>query len=309
VTAPEHDPAPFEPRVVTEPGVYDMSPEAYHADPVPGGSLSHSGARKLMPPSCPALFRYWADHGQPPKREFDFGHAAHQQVLGAGQPVTVVDAENWRTKAAKEKADAAREAGSTPVLAHEWEIVEAMAAKIREHPIASALFNPDTGRGEQALVWVDERTGVWRRALIDWLPNPVRGQRLVIGDYKTCRCAAPSALPRTMADYGYNSQADWYLAAIKALGLHGGIEPAFVNVFQEKTPPYLVTVGWPDPTALLWGARHNAEALDTYRACLQSGRWPGYADDVITVSLPPWTVRNLEDEWMADAPNPEGIAS
>lgn len=38
---------------ITEPGVYDLPAEVYHADPVEGGSLSSTGARKLLPPSCP----------------------------------------------------------------------------------------------------------------------------------------------------------------------------------------------------------------------------------------------------------------
>ncbi|MBO0827768.1 MAG: hypothetical protein J2P24_08300 [Streptosporangiales bacterium] len=48
--------------MITEPGVYNLPAAVYHADPVPGGSLSQSGAKKLLPPSCPALYRYWADH-------------------------------------------------------------------------------------------------------------------------------------------------------------------------------------------------------------------------------------------------------
>ncbi|MGW9447058.1 hypothetical protein, partial [Bacillus mobilis] len=48
---------------ITRPGVYDGIPEAvYHRDPVPGGSLSSSGARKLLAPSCPALFKYDQEH-------------------------------------------------------------------------------------------------------------------------------------------------------------------------------------------------------------------------------------------------------
>jgi len=33
---------------VTEPGVYDIPEDAYHRDPVKGGSLSYSGAKKLL---------------------------------------------------------------------------------------------------------------------------------------------------------------------------------------------------------------------------------------------------------------------
>ena len=32
-------------------GVYDIPEDLYHRDPVPGGSLSCSGAKKLLPPS------------------------------------------------------------------------------------------------------------------------------------------------------------------------------------------------------------------------------------------------------------------
>lgn len=71
-----------EPLAVTEPGVYDDMPEhVYLADPVPGGSLSFSGAKALLPPSCPALYRHQRDHGRPPKPAFDFGHAVHSMVL------------------------------------------------------------------------------------------------------------------------------------------------------------------------------------------------------------------------------------
>src|SRR5258708_26204894 len=38
-------------------GVYGIPADAYHADPIEGGSLSSSGARRLLPPGCPALFR------------------------------------------------------------------------------------------------------------------------------------------------------------------------------------------------------------------------------------------------------------
>src|SRR5690606_30614366 len=67
-----------------EPGVYDNVPsEVYHSDPVPGGSLSSTGARKLAT-ECPAAFKHWLDNPEPSKKEFDFGTAAHKVVLGDG---------------------------------------------------------------------------------------------------------------------------------------------------------------------------------------------------------------------------------
>src|SRR4051812_35256773 len=103
---------------VTEPGIYpDLSNDDYHADPVPGGSLSSSGARSLL--ECPAVYRHQRDHGRPNKAHYDIGHAAHMLVLGAGPDIYPVDAADWRTKAAKEEAEQAREFGMTPLLIHD----------------------------------------------------------------------------------------------------------------------------------------------------------------------------------------------
>lgn len=291
---------------ITEPGIYPMSSAQYHADPVEGGSLSSSGARKLIPPSCPALFRAWLDEGEEPSRTFDLGHLAHRQVLGAGEEIVVVDAANWRTKAAQAAQDEAYAAGKVPVLPHQWAQVEAMVAALRRHRIAGALLAEGTGTPEQALFWRDRPTGIWRRALIDWIQHPITGQRLIVVDYKTCVCASPEAVSKAMGSFGYNSQAAWYLDGVRALGLDGGIEPAFLCVFQEKTPPYLVTVGQPDPASLLWGDRGNRDAINAYRRCVETGHWPGYVDDVISISLPAWTIRTLEDAWLLAT---EGLAS
>jgi len=34
--------------VIRRPGLYDLPEHIYHADPVPGGSLSSTGARRLL---------------------------------------------------------------------------------------------------------------------------------------------------------------------------------------------------------------------------------------------------------------------
>lgn len=275
--------------VVDQPGVHEMPAETYHADPVPAGSLSSSGARLLLPPSCPARYRYETDHGRPPNHTFDLGHAAHQQVLGVGPELVVVDADDWRTKAARAERDDAYAAGAVPLLAAEHEQVQAMAAALRAHPVASVLFEPGTGLAEQSLFWVDHEFGVWRRARLDWLPTH-RGDdaRLIVPDYKTCASAEPDALSRAMQTHGYYQQAAWYLDAVAALDLAGEAEPAFVFVFQEKAPPYLVTICQPDHLAVKWGRVRNRKALDVYRRCQATGRWPGYAEQVVALPLPRW---------------------
>ncbi|WP_433855104.1 hypothetical protein [Streptomyces kronopolitis] len=158
---------------VTEPGNHDLTAAEYHADPAPGGSSS--GARLLLPPSCPALFRWEQDNPPAPKATFDFGHAAHKEVLGVGPDLVALDYDDWRTKAAREERDELRAAGAVPLLRDDYQQVLDMAAAIRQHPVASRLFEPDSGTAESALVWRDGPTGVMRRALLDWAPRPSAG--------------------------------------------------------------------------------------------------------------------------------------
>jgi hypothetical protein len=279
---------------VTEPGVYDLPDAAYHADPIPGGSLSSTGARRLLPPSCPALFKYERDHGRPEKRAFDFGHAAHQLVLGVGPEIVTVEADDWRTKAAKETRDAAYATGSVPLLAAEWAQVEGMAAALREHPYASALFDPARGGApEQSLFWQDGRFDVWRRARLDWLPRGSANSRMIVADYKSTVSAEPSAFRRASSNYGYHQQAAFYTDAVQGLGLADDITVVFVA--QEKTPPYLITVFEPDAPALRVGRHLNDQALGVFAECQATGVWPGYSTDVELLSLPPWVAnRYLE---------------
>ncbi len=292
VTLPIPDAAPAEPF---QPGVYDGMPDdIYHSDPVPGGSLSASGARRLLPPSCPALFKYERDHGRPPKREFDFGHAAHREVLGVGLDVHVVGAPDWRTKAARDEAAEARDAGKVPLLAAEYDQVKEMAKALREHPVARALFDPDHGKPEQSLFWTDERTGIWRRARLDWLRKR-DGRRMVLADYKSARSAAPDDLQRAIHSYGYHQQAAQYLDGAKALGLAGD-DAAFVFVCQQKTAPYLVSVVQLDLVALQVGRFLNKQAIDIYAECTRTGRWPSWSDDVEVLPLPAYVERQFAHE-------------
>lgn len=282
--------------MIDEPGVFDMPEEAYHADPVMGGSLSSTGARKLLPPSCPALFRHYVDQGQPPRKEFDLGHAAHAEILGVGAPVEVLKFKDRRAAGYQAAEQKARAAGHTPILERDHKQVLAMAAELRAHRFAGPLLTSD-GPAEQVLVWVDDEAGVWCRARLDKQTRLADG-RLVIVDYKTTACAEPGAVAKAIDNYGYDFQDAWYTAGAVALGL----EPAaFLFVFQEKTPPYLVSVVRLKEADREWGRLRARKALDVYRRCREADHWPGYADDVVPVSLPAYAAARHEAAWLAGA--------
>lgn len=274
-----------------ESGVYDMPAVEYHADT---GSLSQSGAKLLLPPSTPAHFRYQVDNPPTPKREYDFGHGAHKLVLGKGADIVVVEENDWRKKVAQEARDQAHAVGKIPLLAHEYERAEAMAAALRKHPLAAALFS--NGEPERSLYWRDPVTGMTLRARLDWLPHKT-GRRMIVPDYKTCDAADDEAVSRAIGSHGYHQQAAWYSDAVTALGLDD--DPAFLLVMQEKKPPYLVNVVEPDVIALRIARSLNRRAIDTYAECLTNDHWPGYGDDIKLVNLPPYTENKYREEVLA----------
>jgi hypothetical protein len=269
--------------VVTGDGFYDMPEDEYHSHP----ALSVTAAKKLLHPSCPAIFRYSQDHPQPRKREFDLGHAAHKVVLGAGEELYVVDADNYRTKKAQTERDDAYDRGDIPVLPDEFDQVQAMAAAVREHPQAGPLFS-GPGLAEQSLFWTDPETGVPCRARLDWLSH-------LVGDYKTSTSAEPGHIARKIDDFGYYLQADWYLSGAVHLDLVAP-DAEFVFVFQDKNPPYVVTTVVLEDVDLKIGHERNRQAREIYRDCLESGVWPGYSTTIERVSLPFWSRRRYTEE-------------
>ncbi|MEW2463085.1 PD-(D/E)XK nuclease-like domain-containing protein [Microbacterium sp. NPDC047426] len=264
-----------------EPGLYDIDAELYHRDPIPGGSLSSTGARTLVK-KCPAVFKWQLDNPQPYNKALDLGTAAHKLVLDDGPELVLVDAEKWNTDAIKAEVAAIRAAGDIPLKRHELEQVQAMAAALRQHEEAAALLEPGSGIAEQSAFWEDN--GVWRRARFDFLRDD--GQ---IVDYKTARSCRREDLEKAFNEHGYHQQQDWYEEAGVVLGV-ADPELPMQFVLQEKEPPYLVVVTTCDPMARGIGRHLNEVALNTYAICRQRGEWPGYLPNPMT-ALPSWVER------------------
>lgn len=286
---------------INKPGVYDMSAEDYHGDPVEGGSLSASGAKLLVPPSTPAHYLHNRLHGQPPKKAFDVGTAAHTLVLGVGASIAVIPdemlasngaASTGRAKASMAKA---RERGDVPLKAVEAEPILAMAEALRAHPIASALFDPERGKPEQSLFWADERHGIMRRARLDWLPTVTPSGRLILADYKTTgKSANPWRWVKASVDYGVHMQHANYVDGCRTLGLADDV--CMVFVVQETAAPYLVSVIELDREAVAMGRALMDVAARTFAQCKRDNHWPGYGEEVHPVSLPGYYLNQLERE-------------
>lgn len=253
---------------ITEPGlVFDMSDEEYHGDPVPGGSLSSSLARRLteyVPAKAIAMHL-----GRKPTATMNLGKAAHLHALGAG-PELVVWQHDGRTKAGKEeraeRADDIAAERIVAVKADERDQVMGMVAALRADPEVAAIL--DAGAPEVSTFWQEQ--GIWCRGRFDLLGD-------VGDDYKTTDDASPRGFERAMSTYGYHQQADFYLRGLRVLGHPAGDQPLRF-ICQEKTYPYLVQVHTCDELAMEVAAALNDRAIATFAECVKSGEWAGYAE-------------------------------
>lgn len=273
------------------PGVYDGLPaEDYHAD----SALSASGMKLLLDPGCPALYRYQRDHPQPPKKTFDFGHAAHRLVLGDGARLRVFDFDDWKTKGAQQAKREAYAEGVVPLLPQDMDRARAMAAAVRAHPLAASLFR--RGRAEVSLVFDDAASGVRLRARLDWVDTERPG-RVIMTDYKTIGTGVDlDNIERAVYDYGYHVSGVQYAEAAKTLGLAGD-DAVTTLVMQHKEPPFLVRVVQLHMLALKLGRAKRRAAINLFKRCTQADHWPGYGD-VAYAGPPAWAQAREEEMYL-----------
>lgn len=254
-------------------GFHKITAATYHMDPAASPSLSSSIAQILLRESPR---KAWFSHPRlnPNYREsheskFDLGTCAHAVLLEQDSSnIVVVDADDWRTKAAKEQRDLARTAGKTPLLARHYDdvrnMVDAALAYIEGSDIAEAWHDAES---EVTGVWHEK--GVWLRCRFDRLAK----DRSSIIDYKSTTDASPEGFSRQIQRMNYHLQEAFYRRCIRALV---GTDPRCVFLAQEVTPPH-------DPSlaACSNAMREIADAeveraIGMWRQCLASGEWPGY---------------------------------
>lgn len=271
---------------VTEPGfVCDLDEQVYHSHP---GSLSQSGAKLIL--KAPALFRHEQLH---PTRKsvWDFGTAAHAEVLGVGSEIVVHEYDAAKVKSPKAttawKAEQAevRERGAVLLLPAEMQQVRDMADVLSSHRLAMRLLSE--GQAEVSAFCEDSETGVMRRARFDWL-GPT-----IITDYKSSVTAEPNAFLKQAVNLGYHGQHAFYLDIAADLGHPAS---AFAFIVQEKEAPYLVTVVELPEELVAVGRARNRVALQRFRDCTESNRWPGYVpdDDFARPEAPAWALREMD---------------
>lgn len=282
------------------PGIHAISADEYHKDNLgcDAPMLSASIATILLRQSPQHAHAAHPKLGGFPSEEseiFDLGTAAHSLILeGSESGYEVVNANDWRTNAAKAARDAARAAGKTPLLLKQLENVRNMARMVRSN---LAKFNElpaplTNGSPEKVLVWNDG--GVWCKARLDWLHDDL----MCIDDLKTgAGSAKPEAWMKAIYGRGGDIQAGFYLRGLIAIGQDNfgpGHDPLFRWLVAENSYPYATSVLALSPQGLAHASDQVEQAIQLWRRCLESDNWPGYPTRTCYIDPPGWALSS----WM-----------
>lgn len=285
------------------PGIYEMSAEAYHRDPCPEPSLSSSIIKLLIERSAMHAWdahpRLNPNHEAKNKTDFDIGSAAHKLLLGKGAAIVDLDFSDYKKAAAREARDAAYAAGKIPLLPHHREAVDRMVSAARMQIDALDMKRrPFTdGLPERVLIW--KEGDVWCRSMADWHSH----DGAFLDDLKTTTNAHPEHCKRRIFELGYDMQAAWYRRGAESIT---GRAPEFRFVFVEREPPYALSV-----VVLKDSDLHAADekidlALERWEWCLVNSKWPGYPAQPVTVEAPMsahfrWDDHKASEELARDA--------
>lgn len=282
--------------------------ESYIRDQVPGCALSLSASIAHILLSRSPLHARWQHPRLSPaweprhKREYDLGSAAHAMLVeNQSGGLVVINARDYRSKAAAEQRDAAYAAWRTPVLATDIGRLEAMVSVARA-AIDACPDLADVPRG----TLLPERTIAWREgeAMCRCRPDWITPDRTVTLSYKTTGNAEPDTFARIMVGSGYDLQAAFECAALQALT---GEMPRYVWIAQETEPPYACSLLGLSPMMADLGARKLARAVEIWGECLRTGVWPSYPDRIAYIDPPEWAIYRWGEKEQAEGPPPAAI--
>lgn len=278
-------------RETWAPGLY---PGVSYADYERIDAANHSLLRHYR--KSPAHARVQMLSPRMPTAALDFGNAYHCAVLEperfAREFVRGLDGVGNRSAADKAIQSRFRQQhyGKTVVVPDDFDQIRQMAEVLMAHETAAALLRAP-GPNEVVAVWKDAETGLACKlrgdALRSWM-----GWTWV-ADLKTTKDASPEGWPREVHTYGYDSAAAWYLDGLDVLAPR---PRRFVNIAQEKEPPFAVAVYELDEPSIEKGRRRSRRYLKRHAEALASNEWPAYPVGVIPVSLPGWSFRMEDDD-------------
>lgn len=217
------------------------------------------------------------------------GEIAHRILLeGHTKNIVSVQADDWRTKDAREQRDAAYADGMIPILDREMEPIKSMVVAaerfIDQSEIAGAF---DNGNPEVTVTWNDG--GVECKARPDYLSPDfhisVKTTNIVGG-------ANPAYYSRRLlASAGHDFGLMFYRRGLMA----NDIDVKHRILVIEQNRPYGCCLVSLAPSKMAIAESQVERSISTWRECLATGIYPGYGYATFEAEASPWELAEEEE--------------
>lgn len=266
---------------------HDLSPSDYHNHP----AISRSQLKDLQR----SPLHYWSRHVDPNRISVQmdtpalrFGTAVHMAALEPDRfgdcyvegPMVARATKTWK------EAQAATPKTLLPV--DEMRAIAAICGSIMAHPAACRAIYDAPGHNEATFIATDKATKLDLKCRADRITDSG-----YIIDLKTTADASASSFAKSVANFGYHTQAAFYMRVVEQAT---GTRPkGFIFVAVEKEPPFAVQVFTSSEQLIAAGDRQVDALLPQLAGLLESypadKPWPSYSQQSVILDLPAWADR------------------
>lgn len=230
------------------------------------------------------------------KEHFQIGTAFHTATLEPDRyadTVAVMPALNLRTNAGKAERAAfiLKHKGKTILTAEQAATVVAMRDGVRRCKSLSALLDFEGACELSGIADIPLPSGRVFRLKVRFDKLVFAGTLRAVLDMKTTADCSEAEFSRSVFNFGYHVQGAAYLDAAAYFHTSGMIPECpdgFVFGCCEKEAPYLSRAFLLDATAASEGRREFYRLAERFAECSEANDWPGYPDEICTVTLPKW---------------------
>ena len=185
----------------------------------------------------------------------------------------------------------------TTLASEDFAIVCGMGEALRTHGITGDWFNPGQSnyrRTNELSIYLDAATsgfGFPVKGRIDRLERTATGWRIL--DLKSTDTASAGEFQRKAWNLGYDLQA-WFYSMLVQKALGGTVEFVFVAV--ERNRPHGIGLYKASQKLLASGEKKAIYAAQELSFCKQTGNFPGYPEEILSLEPPRWADTSSLDQ-------------
>jgi exodeoxyribonuclease VIII len=275
-----------------------MDNKTYH-------EMTHLISASMLKTASKSLAHYWNEYVNPdrkpkePTRSMELGTCFHTvllEPLNAPNVIAVVpDGIDRRTKEGKALFAEIEASGLIPLKDDEWQSLRAMGLSVSKHPMSGLFFDAILPHKiESVHTWTDDGIGMKMRTDYEIAPCETFPRGVII-DLKSAADASLNGFSKSAYNLGYHIQAAHY--SVGFMDKHRTNEaPDVIFLAVEKDAPHVCQWFKADDAFMEYGYSERDRLITEIVKARETGKYQGYSDEVVSLELPAWVARQLENE-------------